>query len=119
MYLAPSGVSGQQVMKGVIYSDQGGSPGTLLGVTSQLTFLSTNAAGWYDMPFATPIALQPGTYWIGIISGNANHVAGFRWNNVSGARGYNANTYSSGPSTSFGTATLDSEQMAIYATYTG
>jgi hypothetical protein len=118
MYLAPTGVSGQQVIQGLIYSDQGGSPGTLLGVTAQFTYLSTEPASWYDMSFTAPVALQPGTYWIGIISGATNHVAGFRYNTVSGSRAYNTNTYASGPSSAFGTATFDSEQMSIYATYT-
>lgn len=117
MYLTPTGVSGQQVMNGIIYADQSGIPGALLGVTTQLTFLSTNAANWYDMPFASSIPLQPGTYWIGVISGNSYHVAGFRWNTVAGVRAINSNTYSSGPSNPFGSATVDSEQMSVYATY--
>jgi hypothetical protein len=118
MYLAPTGVSGQQVMQGLVYSDQGGSPGTLLGVTPPFTYLSSEPANWYDMPFTTRVALQPGTYWIGIISGATNHVAGFRYNTVSGSRAYNTNTYASGPSSTFGPATVDAEQMSIYASYT-
>ncbi len=118
MYLAHTGTTGKQVLKGIIYADQSGAPGALLGVTKQLTFSSTNKAGWYNLTFASPVALQPGTYWIGVISGNTGGVAGFRWNSVSQARAYNTNTYSSGPSNPFGTATVDSEQMSIYATYT-
>ncbi len=118
MYLAPTGVSGQQVMQGILYADQGGSPGTLLGVTNAFTFSSSNAAGWYDLLFPSSIALTPGTYWMGVISGNTNHVAGFRWNSVSQMRALNANSYASGPSNPFGTATIDSEQMSIYASYT-
>lgn len=118
MYLAPTSTSGQQVMEGVLYADQGGSPGALLGVTTPFTFSSTNAAGWYDMQFPTPIALTPGTYWIGIISGNSTHVAGFRWNSASHSRAWNSNTYASGPSDPFGTPTFDSEQMSIYASFT-
>lgn len=117
MYLAPTGVSGQEVMEGILYADQGGTPGALLGVTNQFTFLSTDAAGWYDMQFPSSIALSPGTYWIGVISGNATHVAGFRWNSVSQIRALNSNPYANGPSNPFGTATLDSEQMSIYASY--
>lgn len=118
MYLAPTGVSGQEIMKGILYADQGGVPGALLGVTKAFTFSSSNAAGWYDMTFPSAIALAPGTYWIGVISGNATHVAGFRWNSVSQIRALNSNTYASGPSNPFGTATIDSEQMSIYASYT-
>lgn len=118
MYLAPTGVSGQQVMQGVIYADSGGAPGALKGVTNAFTFVSSNAAGWYDLQFSSPISLPPGTYWIGVLSGASNHVAGFRWNSVSQSRAVNSNTYASGPSNPFGSATLDSEQMSIYASYT-
>jgi len=46
VYLAPTSTSGQQVLKGVIYSDRAGKPQGLLGVSEQLTFKSTTAAGW-------------------------------------------------------------------------
>ncbi len=118
MYLAPTGTKGKQVLEGVIYSDQGGSPSALLGVTNQLTFSSTNKANWYDLTFSSPVALSAGTYWIGVISGSTSNITGFRWKSVSNARAYNTNTYTSGPSNPFGTATIDSEQMSIYATYT-
>lgn len=118
MYLAPTTTSGQQVMQGIIYADQSGSPGALLGVTNAFTFQSTNTAGWYDLTFPSPIALSPGNYWIGVISGATSNVAGFRWNNVSNSRALSSNTYTSGPSNPYGTATKDSEQMSIYASYT-
>ncbi len=118
MYLAPTGTSGQQVMQGIIYADQSGSPGALLGATNAFTFSSTNAAGWYDLPFPSSIALKPGTYWIGVMSGGATKVTSFRWNSVSQSRALNTNTYTSGASSPFGTATIDSEQMSVYATFT-
>jgi hypothetical protein len=37
---------------------------------------------------------------------------------VSGSRVFNPNSYSSGPSDPFGSASTDGEQMSIYATYT-
>jgi hypothetical protein len=118
MYLAPTGTSGQQVLKGVIYADQSGVPGALLGVSNELTFHSTDQTGWYDLVFPSPVALQAGTYWIGVISGATSNVTGFRYSTVTGARALNTNTYASGPSNPFGTATIDSEQMSIYAVYT-
>jgi hypothetical protein len=42
----------------------------------------------------------------------------FVWNSVSGARALNQDNYSDGPSNPFGTASIDSEQMSVYATYT-
>ena len=117
VYLQPTGTSGQQVLRGVIYADQGGAPGGLLGVTNEITFHSTDTAGWYDLSFPAGISVQPGTYWIGMMSGSTSYIAAFRWTSVAGSRAYNANPYASGPSSVFGTASTDAEQMSIYATY--
>jgi thermitase len=118
VYLAPTSTSGQQVMKGVIYSDTSGKPEKLLAVTEPLTFKSTNSAGWYELPLKPGLQLSAGNYWIGVITGPTNSVAGFRWTSVTGARISNANTYSSGPTNPFGTAEkTDAEQMSLYASY--
>jgi hypothetical protein len=101
----------------VIYSDASGKPEALLGATEQLTFKSTNTAGWYDLQFASPVKLAAGSYWIGVMTGATAGVTGFRYDNVAGARNYNANTYASGPTNSFGAVTTDSEQMSLYASY--
>jgi subtilisin family serine protease len=117
IYLAPTGISGQQAIKGVLYSDSSGKPANLLGVTSQLTFSSTNKAGWYAMSFPTPLSLLAGSYWIGVITGTTSKVTSFRYDTASGARAYNTNAYTTGPTTTFGTYNTDSEQMSLYATY--
>jgi hypothetical protein len=118
VYLAPTGVSGQQLLQGVLYADAAGKPGSLLAATSQLTFQSTAQAGWYELSFPTPPELAAGSYWIGLISGASGGVAGFRYDTVAGSREWNANTFTSGPSDPFGAATVDGEQMSLYATYT-
>jgi hypothetical protein len=118
IYLATTGVSGQQVLRGLIYSDAGGKPEALLGSTEQLTFRSTNAAGWYDLSFASPVKLAAGNYWIGVMTGQTSNVIGFRYDSLAGARDYSANTYSSGPSNPFGPVSTDGEQMSLYGTYT-
>ncbi len=118
IYLAPTTTSGSQVMEGIVYSDSSGTPSTLLGTTKPLTFTSTSAAGWYELSFATPLNLAVGNYWIGVITGATGDVAGYRYESVSGSRDYNTNTYTSGPTTTFGTVTPDSQQMSLYATYT-
>ncbi|HEV7528060.1 MAG TPA: RHS repeat-associated core domain-containing protein [Solirubrobacteraceae bacterium] len=43
---------------------------------------------------------------------------GYAYDEVSNSRAYNENTFSSGPTNPFGSATKDSEQASIYATYT-
>jgi subtilisin family serine protease/fibronectin type 3 domain-containing protein len=117
IYLAPTGTSGEQVIEGLIYADSSGTPGALLATSTQLTFKSTNTAGWYDLPFATPPALAAGNYWIGVLTGGTSHVAGFRYDSVTGSRDYNSNTYTSGPTNPFGAFTTDAEQTSLYATY--
>jgi subtilisin family serine protease len=118
VYLQPTATTGQQALQGIVYADSGGSPGALLATTTPLTFKSSNAAGWYHLTFASPPTLQPGTYWLGVLSGSTSSVAGFRWTSVAGSRAWNANTYTSGASNPFGTPTIDAEQMSLYATYT-
>ena len=113
----PTGTSGQQLLKGVVYADAAGAPGALLGVSEPLTFKSTNAAGWYDLVFSSALKLAAGNYWIGAITGASSNVAGFRYTSVSGARDYNANSYTSGPTNPFGAVTTDAEQASLYATY--
>ena len=62
-------------------------------------------------------SLQPGTYWIGFITGPTSEGMGYAYDSVGNSRAYNANAYSSGPTDPFGEATLDSEQASIFATY--
>jgi hypothetical protein len=87
-------------------------------VSKQLTFVSTNVAGWYELALASPLKLAAGNYWIGVITGSSGNVAGFRYDYLAGARYYNSNTYTSGPSNPFGSFSTDGEQTSLYATYT-
>jgi hypothetical protein len=118
IYLQPTGVSGQQSIEGILYANSAGAPGALLGVSTELVYHSTEAAGWYELSFTTPLNLPAGNYWIGVITGSASDVAGYRYDSVTGSRDYNTNAYASGPSNPFGSPTVDAEQMSIYATYT-
>jgi uncharacterized repeat protein (TIGR01451 family) len=117
VYLAPTGNSGEQVLEGVIYSDSGGQPNALLGITQPLRFKKTQAPGWYDLPLSSPLKLASGAYWIGIFSGATGKVAGFRYDSVSGSRVYNSDLFVSGPSDPFGRFSTDDERMSLYATY--
>ena len=100
----------------------GGYPGALIARTSQLAYTSGETSGWYDLTFSAPVSLAAGTYWTGVFTGGSSGVAGFRYTSVSGARDYNVNTYSNGPSNpfgsfgSFGSFTTDSEGMSLYGT---
>ncbi len=108
-----------QALKAVIYSDSGGSPSALLATGTEVSYNGkANGTGWFDLPFGTPVALSSGTYWIGFITSTKTEGMGYRYASVANSRAYNTNTYSSGPTNPFGSATKDSEQASIYATYT-
>jgi subtilisin family serine protease len=117
VYLQPTGTTGSQLFTGLIYADTNNSPGALLGTTSQITFQSTQQAGWYDLVFPTPVNLPAGNYWIGMISGTSSHIAAFRYQTQTNSRAYNNDQYTNGATNPFGTPTFDSELMSAYATY--
>ena len=114
-----SGV-GDQVMKGIIYDDDGaaGAPGTLLGTSNEVTVTDGQAAGWVDLTFASPIALTAGDYHLGLITGANTNTIKYRYDTVVGIGSNNADTYSDGPANPFGTPTSGDREMSIYATYT-
>ncbi len=118
VYLAPTATSGSQLVKGVIYADTGTAPGALIAASEQLTFKSTETAGWYSLVFSSPVKLAAGNYWIGAMTGTAANVAAFRYSTVTNARDFNENTYTSGASNPFGTPTVDNKQTSLYAIYT-
>ncbi|MGZ4196536.1 MAG: hypothetical protein ACXVEW_03930 [Solirubrobacteraceae bacterium] len=117
VYLAPNATPGDQRLRGVVYADAGGAPGALLGVTDELDFTSSSSAGWYDLPFASPLALASGDYWLGLISGPQAGVASIAYDPVPGSRDGNANAYAAGPSDPFGPIGTDNAQMSLYLVY--
>jgi hypothetical protein len=118
VYLAPTTHSGSQVLKGIVYADSKGKPGALEGTTTQLTFTSENAAGWYKLPFPAPLKLAAGKYWIGVITGATQYIAAEYYDSVPIAEDYNTNSYTAGPRNPFGSFKTTNEQMSLYMTYT-
>jgi hypothetical protein len=118
VHLQPTGTAGEQKLEGLIYEESSGAPGALLGTTTAEVFKSTNPEGWYELPFPTAVKLAAGSYWIGFISGATADVEAFNYEKVTSALDYNVNVFTSGPSNPFGTPTVSSLQMSLYATYT-
>src|SRR6202023_125777 len=107
-----------QSLKAVIYADSGGSPGALLATGTEVIYRgNVNGSDWLDLPLGAAVALAPGTYWLGFITGAETEGMGYVYDKGSGGRAYNVNAYASEPSNPFGTASKDSEQASIYATY--
>ncbi|HEY3018861.1 MAG TPA: S8 family peptidase [Solirubrobacteraceae bacterium] len=118
LFLEPGGASGQASVRGVVYADADGAPGALLGASAELVYHATDARGWYDLPLASPLPLAAGRYWLGVLTGGADHVAGFRWQSVADSRVGNANGYADGPSDPFGAVgSTDDERMSLYGVY--
>jgi subtilisin family serine protease len=120
VYLRPSATTtGNQDIKGVIYGDAGGVPGSLLAASNRLVFHSSDRPGWYDLPLPEPVSLQPGTYWLGIHTGATSGVARVRWDSVPGSRATKVRDFGSGPSDPFGAvSSFDDREMSLYALYT-
>jgi hypothetical protein len=111
--------SSPQALKAVIYADSGGSPGALLATGTEVTYQgSANGSGWFALPFGSSVALSPGTYWLGFITGTTTEGIGYAYDSVANSRAYNTNAYSAGPTNPFGSLTKDSRQASIYASYT-
>ncbi|HWE08011.1 MAG TPA: hypothetical protein VG325_01575 [Solirubrobacteraceae bacterium] len=67
MYLTPSGAGGPPPVRGVIYADSNGSPGTLMAVTDSLAVRPAGTAGWYTLELPSSLALAGSSpYWIGL-----------------------------------------------------
>ena len=118
IYLARA-ASGSQLIRGVLYADSAGTPGALLAAANPITFGSSATSGWYDMPFSAPVPLQAGTYWIGLQAGATTNVTALRYDTAAAGSGAVAPaTFANGPLSPFGPATIQTEQISIYATYT-
>ena len=115
IYLNHSSTLGEEDLRGVIYSDQAGRPNRLLATSNELVFHHADPGGWYDLPLPAPVTLQPGRYWLGVLTGGTSGVARDRWYAVSNSRAINNNDYGAGPTDPFGTAVSDRDQMSLYA----
>ena len=111
------GGTSAQTVRLALYRDAGGVPGPLLSVTDEITLSPGHPAQWYTAWSQTGAMLDPGNYWIIIHSGGT---AGVIRNFGDGAPNWygNADTYSDGPSSPFGTGntgTVTISAAAIYA----
>jgi hypothetical protein len=88
--LGPTGRPGTQLIRGVVYADEGGKPGKLLGETKILSFTQKNAyEPGYVLAFDRPVPIPAGTVWVGLSTGGAPNVAGYTFTSVAGSRAKN------------------------------
>ena len=111
-----AGSSAASRIRGVIYTNSGGQPGTLVAVTSEVSVAANRAAGWVTLPLTTPVQLAAGSYWLGYWYADGN--SRLYYLNLAGAERYKAAAYSTtaNPPTSFGTASSATSSYSLTAT---
>ena len=112
--------TGSQPVRAVLYADNSGSPGALLGVSNPVTITAGQPWGWVDFPLASPVAVSAGTIWMGYIGGASNDLTQLRFDSSPNELRYNANAggYAAGATNPFGTSFTASIHYSLYATYT-
>jgi hypothetical protein len=118
MSLSGSANAGTQVIKYVIYDDDGaaGAPGTLLGTTEEGSVAQNAARAWVPLNFTTPVQLAAGNYYLGRFHGATTNIASYYYV-ASSTLYYNNDTYVGGAADPFGAASTAAQLMSVYATY--
>ena len=112
-----AGSSAASRIRGVIYTNNSGQPGTLVAVTSEVSVAANRAAGWLVLPLASPVQLAAGSYWLGYWYADGN--SRLYYLNVAGAERYKAAAYSAtgNPPTSFGTSSTAASSYSLTASF--
>jgi hypothetical protein len=118
-YVWASGTSGSQPLKAVVYADSAGNPGALKAVSAEVTVRSAAPRQWVDFTLPSAVALDPGTYWLGLHAGprTGDALAYFAYATATAAGQTKYDAYADGPSNPFGTGSVKDRLMSVYATY--
>jgi poly(3-hydroxybutyrate) depolymerase len=115
-YLTGSSTAGTENFRMAVYDTTGssGGPGALLGVSDEISEPNTISGGYVTFTFPTSIAVTSGApVWVGPITGGTAAVNYAYSNGTLGSTDFNPNTYTSGPSASFGTSTQNSQSLSV------
>jgi len=101
-------------LRGVIYADDHGKPGGLVAVSSEVTVPAGAPRAWIDFPFAAPVTLPAGSYWLGYWFGASTALV----YSQPGAGLYTPAVYSSvgPPPAQFGAGMPSSLGLSLFAT---
>ena len=105
--------TGEQPVRGVIYSDDDGAPDRPLARTYETTIVAGQSAKIITLYFPSPIHVPDGAYWLGLHSGGTTAVARYAATISTSALRYNPDDYSDGPSSLFDTASADDKAMSL------
>lgn len=112
------GATGTQAIRMALYRDNAGVPGAFVTQSNTATVTSGAAGSW--VTFTAPAAtLDPAAYWIAIHTGATGGVARNRGGDVPNNWYGNADTFSDGASSPFGTpGALGTGTLSVNVTYT-
>jgi hypothetical protein len=114
--LLPGGTNSLAKTRGVVYSDSGGSPGSLLSSGTEIIGVTNGAT--QTLPLTTPQALAAGTpVWIGFITDSSLTLRQVDTTTALGRR--IANTYTSGAPASAGAMTAGQSTLFLWGDCTG
>jgi PKD repeat protein len=109
--------SGTQKIRAILYANSNGNPGARLGVSNEITISAKRPWGWVDFTFPSAVPIQAGTIWMGYIASTTKDLIQMRYDTIASDLRYNGNSYTSGASNPFGSATSGNFHYSIYATY--
>jgi pantothenate kinase len=96
-----------------VYSDQNGSPSSLLGVTASTAINSS--AGWQTVSLTSPVTVTSGQkVWLSFVFQNN---PGVRYTNGTPARAQSTATWAAGMPSTFGIASYADYKFSIYCNY--
>jgi hypothetical protein len=110
--------SGSIKVKGVLYADSAGSPGSNLATTAEVVGVTGSTTVPTTLTFSSPPSITAGTaYWIGYITDTATNL--YTTTNTDTTTAYSAaNTYTSGAPGSAPAMTTTTQNLAIYGVVT-
>ena len=117
VYLASPG-GGSQRIRPVIYRDAAGTPSVLLAVGPEQVVTPAASGEWVALPLTTPVRLAPGTYWLGMLTGDTSKATVHFVGITPMSKVYIWDAYANGPDTPAGPVTTAAGPLSIYAEYT-
>ena len=102
----------------MIYRDAAGAPGALAAVGPEQVVTPAAGGEWIALPLATPVSLAPGTYWLGILTGDTSKATVHYVGGTPGAKVYIWDAYANAAGNPASVGTFDTGPMSIYAEYT-
>ncbi len=99
-----------------VYSDSGGSPGTLLGVTSEASV--SRSEGWQTVWLSSPVSVTSGaTVWLSWLFEDATEVR-YQQGTPGRARALSSYRWEDGMPSFFGVSDMVGYQYSVYCSYT-